>query len=119
MTIMSARLTEAAMSALSSRFALGRPHDESTYGTSEADGESARPYGLRFFRPAVAPTGPGVEYRYCPVRQMAVADDGTDEPLITSMMNWDPSTTGQQDGAGKPSEEWKLDYRDDSDPPGA
>lgn len=105
------------MSMLSSRFALGRPVDGTTYGRPPGTGSSTttvRPFGLRFFRPAAAATGPEIAYRYCPIRQMSVVDDGTDEPLITRIMNWDQTTTGEFDGKGKPSEEWKLDYRVDA-----
>jgi hypothetical protein len=48
------------------------------------------------------------------VRQLSVVDDGTDEPLLTRIVNWDSTTIGQLDGAKGPSEEWKLDYRVDS-----
>ncbi len=111
---MDAKPTDALMSLLSTRFALGRPRDEATYGRPPGDSGTERPFGLRFFRPAVTATGPEVAYRYCPVRQMSVVDDGTDEPLITRIVNWDTTTTGQFDGAGKPSEEWKMDYRVDA-----
>ncbi|HEU0127543.1 MAG TPA: hypothetical protein VFQ48_02920 [Pseudonocardiaceae bacterium] len=70
-------------------------------------------------RSAVLPTSrrnlrSRLPYRYCPVRQLSVVDDGTDEPLLTRIVNWDSTTIGQLDGAKGPSEEWKLDYRVDS-----
>jgi putative ATP-grasp target RiPP len=89
-----------------SRFPLTR-----TRSVAGDDGEvqpsRVRPFGLRFFRPAAAAAvWSGVPFRYCDRRQIAVADDGSDEPMLTRIASWDHTTTGNLDG----NEEWKLDY---------
>ncbi len=78
---------------------------------SPQTGSRHRPFGLRFYVPADTEpqqrTGWGaVAYRYCERRQVAVADDGTDEPMLYRSPGWDRTTTGNMDG----TEEWKLDY---------
>lgn len=109
---MSAQRADDVMADLSSRFALGRPRGGLTDPSPEGGGTAGRPFGLRFFTPAAETEGPPLPpYRYCPARQLSVVNDGTDEPLLTRIMDWDHTTTGQLDGAKGPSEEWRLDYR--------
>jgi hypothetical protein len=66
---------------------------------------------MRFFRPAgpVEDMEP-VPYRYSTALQVAVTDDGTETPLVTTIEAWDRTTTGEQDGHKGPSEEFKMDY---------
>lgn len=69
------------------------------------------PFGLRFFRPVntVAEMAP-VPYRYSSARQVAVTDDDTDTPLVTTIEAWDKTTSGSADGKGPNIEEWTMDY---------
>lgn len=107
---------DAGFSMVSSRFALGRPN---TSGTGETAGDpphvrGRRPYGMRFFE-AVDDSGTVLpRYRYCPDQQVAVSDDGADEPLVTRIVGWDRTTSGQHDGNKGPQEEWHLDHRIES-----
>jgi putative ATP-grasp target RiPP len=88
---------------VSARFALGR----SGLPTSEEgpSGIQTRPFALRFARtPNRAVNNPLPPYRYCPVRQVLVSDDGRDEPVV-----WEPTTVGSKDGKENPQEDWKPD----------
>ncbi len=91
-----------------SRFPLTR--DRSVAGDdvdTDAQPSPVRPFGLRFFRATDVSDGwSGVPFRYCERRQVAVADDGSDEPMLSRVASWDHTTTGNLDG----NEEWKLDY---------
>ncbi len=91
-----------------SRFPLTRTRTVSGGGVDpETQPSPVRPFGLRFFRATDAPGDwLGVPFRYCERRQVAVTDDGTDEPMLSRIMSWDHTTTGNLDG----NEEWKLDY---------
>lgn len=74
--------------------------------------ESApEPFGMRFFRlTGLVADMASVPYRYSRALQVAVTDDGTGTPLVTTIEAWDHTTTGEQDGNKGPSEEWKMDY---------
>lgn len=76
-----------------------------------APDSAPRPFGLRFFRPAgsIPATAP-VPYRYCPVLQIVVADDGADTPLIALPIAWERTTTVMTDGKSPGIEEFTMDY---------
>ncbi|HSV64489.1 MAG TPA: putative ATP-grasp-modified RiPP [Mycobacteriales bacterium] len=95
-----------------SRFALGAPRPAGVGGVVAASAPvGVRPFGLRLFRHACYLGDMGLPaYRYCPVRQVAVADDGSGEPLVRRLVGWDKTTTGSQDGEEAPQEEWTMDY---------
>lgn len=92
------------------RFALRRP----TFDVPSSDPvpETApEPFGVRFFEPAVAVDGlKPIPHRYSTELQVAVTDDGTDTPLVTTIESWDRTTTGQLDGNKQPQEEFTMDY---------
>lgn len=101
-----------ALAPVGMRFALATPRPAVPGAVSEtAEGRAARPFGLRFFRPAGDLRNMELPaYRYCPVRQVAVTDDGIGEPLIRRLVSWDKTTTGETDSQGQPQEEWTMDF---------
>jgi putative ATP-grasp target RiPP len=61
-------------------------------------GVQSRPFALQFARtPNRAVNDPLPPYRYCPIRQVLVSDDGSDEPVV-----WQPTTVGSKDGRENP-----------------
>jgi putative ATP-grasp target RiPP len=88
---------------VSARFALSRTE----LPTSEEAPSSVqtRLFALRFARtPNRAVNDPLPAYRYCPVRQVLVSDDGEDGPVA-----WEMTTVGSKDGKENPQEDWKPD----------
>lgn len=98
-----------------SRFPLAAPRLGAPTA-SASPGSRFRPFGLRFYVPSEVHLSAGSEggggpwqpvpFRYCERQQVAVADDGSDEPMLRRVLGWDHTTTGNMDG----NEEWKLDY---------
>lgn len=91
------------------RFALGtaRPGARSEQGGSLPGGV----FGQRFFRTVGRLSELEIPaYRYCHERQLAVADDGSGEPLIRRLVGWDKTTTGSSDSKDKLQEEWTMDF---------
>jgi hypothetical protein len=95
------------------RFALGapRPGADPDVGSEQGRSVQAGVFGQRFFRTVGALSELEFPpYRYCHERQLAVVDDGSDEPLIHRLVGWDKTTTGSSDSKDKLQEEWTMDF---------
>jgi len=73
-------------------------------------GPGTRPWGLRWLRPT--PVGVPPAFRYCPVRQVAVAADGSGRLWMdTKGQQW--SSIAERDGDEGPSEDYGWDTTGD------
>lgn len=93
-----ARMPANPLSSASLRFSVRR-----TARSADTSCPETRPLGLRGAREVARPVRP--DYLYCNVRQIAVAPDGSDVPLIKSMgKQW--RTKGKSDGDEGEEEDW-------------
>lgn len=103
-----ARFLDEPLAPASGQFPLTRP------GLAEPDCQDRpsdaeiRPFLLRFVQARPAPEVP--PFRYCHNLQVAVADDDTGRPIISTTPNMEWSTITDNDGDEGPSEDFGNDY---------
>jgi putative ATP-grasp target RiPP len=103
---------------VSARFPLGRPRFDTAACDEAPSAPTMRPFGLRFASEAPQESeSPLPSWRFCPVRQIAVTDDGADTAWHTLLDDGSMKTTGPSpDGTGNTgNEEWTPDFCPDED----
>jgi putative ATP-grasp target RiPP len=104
--------------AVSARFPLGLGTFAVPRSPAGMSGQGVRPFGLRFATVIDRAAAPLPGWSYCPIRQMAVATDGSGQPFFRRFATANgtmPTTGSTPDGQGNTgNEEWTPDYAGDS-----